>query len=343
MTTNPRDRKQEHWDRLTALLLKAEQSGLRAFTTAELREFSRLYRSASSDLSLARARGREDLALYLNQLVARTHAQIYSRPPRRQPELWRFFAQVAPQTFRACLPFWLLSLALLIGGGAVGYLTTRQDPAWAEVFIGRQMRAVMSDFLTAKTPPGQYFTPTASIFGGGGFSTLLMINNIQVALMCFAFGISFGTGTFYLLLRNALMLGGALGLGAFHGKLLLMGAVVAPHGFVEISAVVIAGAAGFRLGWALISPGDMLRRDALRVAGRQAGQLALATIPMFIFAGLVEGLVSPIHTGPLASIPFRIGFGIVSGLVLHGWLLLGGLNASRSDAGTRRHSAGTRS
>jgi uncharacterized membrane protein SpoIIM required for sporulation len=325
MATNSRDRKQAQWDRLTALLLQAEQQGLRSFTAGELREFSRLYRSASSDLSLARSRGREDLAQYLNQLVARTHAQIYIRPPRRNPELWRFFAQVAPQTFRACAFFWLASLGVLIFGGALGYVTTSQDAAWAEVFMGRQMRAVMSDFLTRKTEPGQYFAPTASMLGGGGFSSLLMVNNIQVALMCFAFGISAGVGTLYVLFRNALMLGAALGLGAFHSKLVLMGAIVAPHGFVELSAVVIAGAAGLRLGWAVISPGDMLRRDALRVAGKQAGQLALATIPMFIFAGLVEGLVSPLHTGPLASIPFRIGFGVVSWVLLHGWLLLGGL------------------
>ncbi len=326
MNNQRRDRKQTNWDRLTELLHRAEGQGLRSFSTEELREFSRLYRSASSDLSLARARQRDDLALYLNQLVARTHAQIYSRPARRRPDVLRFFAHEVPLTFRQCFGFFLVSLAILVFGGAVGYLTTSQNAAWSEVLVGPGLRAAMEEFLKSKTEPGQYFAPTAGLFGGGGFSTLLMTNNIQVALMCFAFGISAGVGTFYVLWRNALMLGAALGLGAFHGKLALMAAVVAPHGVVEISAVVVAGAAGLRLGWALISPGDMLRRDALRVAGKQAGQLALGTIPMFVFAGLVEGLVSPVHTGPLASIPFRLGFGAVSGLMLYAWLFSGFLH-----------------
>lgn len=322
--TNPhRDKRKAHWDRLTVLLHQAESQGLRSFSTAELREFSRLYRAASSDLSLARARERQDLALYLNQLVARTHAQIYSRPARRRPEVLQFFAHAVPATFRQCFPFWATALAILLFGSAIGYVTTSLNPAWAEVFVGPGMRTALEEFVKTKAQPGQYFAPTAGVFGGGGFSTLLMTNNIQVALMCFAFGISAGVGTCYVLWRNALMLGAALGLGAFHSKLTLMAAVVAPHGVVEISAVVVAAAAGLRLGWALISPGDLPRGDALRVAGKQAGQLALGTIPMFIFAGLVEGLVSPIHTGPLGLIPVRLGFGAVSGLVLYGWLFSG--------------------
>jgi uncharacterized membrane protein SpoIIM required for sporulation len=320
---NTRDRRQAKWDRLTELIGKAESQGLRAFTTDELREFSRLYRSTTSDLSLARARNRQELALYLNQLVARTHAQIYSRPPRRKPELLAFFARTVPETFRDCFGFWLASLAVLLVGCALGYAATSRDPAWSEVFVGRGMRDALEGFLKKNTVPGQYFADTQGLFGGGGFSSLLMVNNIQVALMCFAFGISAGAGTLYVAWRNALMLGAALGLGAFHQKLVLMTAVVAPHGVVEISAIIVSAAAGFRLGWALISPGDRLRRDALREAGKQAGVLALGTIPMFVFAGLVEGLVSPIHTGPLAAIPFRLGFGLFSGVVLYGWLFSG--------------------
>jgi uncharacterized membrane protein SpoIIM required for sporulation len=325
-TSSLRDRKQAQWDRLTELLLRAETRGLREFTTGDLREFSRLYRAASSDLSLARARDRQDLALYLNQLVARTHAQIYSRPARRRPEVLRFFAHVVPRTFRDCFGSWLVSLAILLIGSAMGFVATSHDPVWSEIMVGPGLRGALESFLKSESQPGKYFAPTAGLFGGGGFSTLLMANNIQVALMCFAFGISAGVGTFYVLWRNALMLGAALGLGAFHGKLALMAAVVAPHGVVELSAVVVAGAAGLRLGWALIAPGDMLRRDALRAAGVQAGQLALGTIPMFVFAGLVEGLVSPVHTGPLGTIPFRLAFGAMSGLLLYLWLFSGFLH-----------------
>ena len=319
-----RDTKRDDWDRLTALLDKCELQGLRSLLPEELRELSRLYRSASSDLSLARARQRPDLALYLNQLVGRAHSQVYSRPPGRRLRLGHFFGVIAPRTFKQCLPYWLFSVGILIAGGTIGYLATLSNPAWAEVMMGRGMREVMEKFLSEQSPAGEYFQGSANALGaGGGFSGFLMTNNIQVALMCFAFGIAAGVGTFYVLARNAVMLGAALGLGAYHGKLLLMAAIVAPHGVVEMSAVVIAGAAGLRLGYALINPGDLLRKDALVVAARQAGQLALATIPMFIFAGLVEGLISPLSIGIFRNEWARLAFGALGGVALYTWLFAG--------------------
>lgn len=316
--------KRDDWDRLTALLDKCEAQGLKSLEPQELRELARLYRSTSSDLSLARARQRPDLAAYLNQLVGRAHAQVYSRPPRRKVRLGEFFGVTVPRTFKHCLPYWLFSVAILVIGSVIGYAATASNPAWAEILVGRGMRAAMESFLSGQTPAGEYFQGTAGTLGaGGGLSGFLMTNNIQVALMCFAFGISAGVGTFYVLARNALMLGSALGLGAFHGKLLLMAAVVAPHGVVEISAVVIAGAAGLRLGYALINPGDMLRQDALKIAAREAVQLALGTVPMFIFAGLVEGLISPLTVGPFRNEWARVAFGVLSGMALYTWLFAG--------------------
>ena len=325
--------KRDDWDRLAALLDACEARGLRSLTPNELRELSRLYRSASSDLSLARARQRPDLAAYLNQLVGRAHAQVYSRPPGRKVQLGHFFGVVVPRTFKQCLPFWLFSVGILIVGGVIGYVATVSDPAWAELLAGRGMRVMMESFLKEQSPAGVYFQSTQSALGaGGGLSGFLMTNNIQVALMCFAFGISAGLGTFYVLSKNALMLGAALGLGAFHGKLLLMAAIVAPHGVVEISAVVIAGAAGLRLGYAFFNPGDLLRRDALVVAARQAGIIALGTIPMFIFAGLVEGLISPLSVGPFRNEWVRLAFGGFSGIALYTWLFLGDIMFGASEA-----------
>ena len=316
--------KRDEWDRLAALLDKCEAQGLKALEPQELRELARLYRSASSDLSLARARQRPDLAAYLNQLVGRGHAQVYSRPPHRKLHLGRFFGVTVPRTFKQCLPYWLFSMAILIVGSVIGYAATTTDPAWSELLVSAGMRGAIEGFVQGQTPAGEYFQGAAGTLGaGGGFSGFLMVNNIQVALMCFAFGISAGVGTFYVLARNALMLGSALGLGAFHGKPLLMAAVVAPHGVVEISAVVIAGAAGLRLGYALINPGDLLRRDALKIAARQSVQLALGTVPMFIFAGLVEGLISPLTVGPFRNEWARLAFGAFSGMALYTWLFAG--------------------
>ncbi|MEN6644755.1 MAG: stage II sporulation protein M [Armatimonadia bacterium] len=316
--------KQPDWDRLTELLEKCDyEGGLRSLSPEELRELSRLYRVASSDLSLARARRREDLVQYLNQLVGRAHNRLYARRAGRKLQLLEFFGATVPATFRECLPYWLFALGVLIAGGTIGYVATAQNTDWATIIGGAGLKEAMGTFLQSNKPAGEYFADTARSMGHGGFSGFLMTNNIQVALLCFALGIGWGVGTLFVLARNALHLGAALGLGAHHGKLLVMLSIVAPHGVVEISAVVIAAAAGLRLGYALINPGDYLRRDALMVAARQAGQLALGTIPMFIFAGLVEGLLSPLSTGPFHSDQIRLAFGALSGIALYLWLFHG--------------------
>lgn len=319
------DRRQE-WERLAALLDHVDSGGgLRSLTAAELREFSRLYRSASSDLSLARSRGRTDVADYLNQLLGRAHNRLYVRRSGRRSRPAEFFGSTIPATFKQCLPYWLFALGLLLLSMTVGWVATAHNPAWADSLAGEGMRGQMETFLKSGESPGQYFQSASESLGSGGLSGFLMTNNIQVALMCFAFGIAWGLGTVFVLVRNGLMLGAALGLGAYNGKLMLMVAVVAPHGVVELSAVVVASAAGLRLGYALINPGDYTRRDALVVAARQAGQLALGTIPMFIFAGLVEGIISPVSTGLLGEDYIRIIFGVFSGLALYLWLFGGDL------------------
>ena len=97
------------------------------------------------------------------------------------------------------------------------------------------------------------------------------------------------------------------------GRLTDLVAVVTPHGVVELSAIFIAGGAGLMLGHAIIDPGDRLRRDAIVHASREAVKLAVGTVPMFVCAGLIEGLISPQYEGLFASNAARIAFGWLMG------------------------------
>ena len=309
------DAKRDDWNRLAELLESAESKGLRSLQPVEL----------------------QDLAVYLNQLVGRAHGQVYSRQVSRKTRLVEFFGLIVPCTFHKCLPFWLFSLAILIGFSSLAYVATINNPAWSEYMVGPGMRQVMEKFLKAHEPAGQYFAPTAEELGSdGGLSSFLMTHNFQIALLVFATGIVGAIPTLYFMATNAMMLGSVLGLGAYHGKLVLMAAIIAPHGVVEISALVIAGAAGFRLGYALINPGDLLRRDALVIAAREACQLALGTLPMFIFAGLVEGIISPLTFGPFRNEWVRLGFGALSGIALYSWLFAGPLMFAKPEAESER-------
>ena len=75
------------------------------------------------------------------------------------------------------------------------------------------------------------------------------------------------------------------------------------------------------LGWALIHPGLLRRRDALTLAARKAVMLLLGAAPMLVVAGTIEGLISPSETIPW---PVKWSIGIVSGILLYSYLLLAG-------------------
>ena len=319
------DRHRPGWARLEALLDQCHTGpGVSQLSEAELREFGSLYRQAASHLAVARTRGYDpELVAYLNQLLGRAHGIMHGRRRRRRLRLGYFFGVEVPATFKQCRAHFLVCLSVMVLCGTLAGLATSRDAGWAEVFMTPIFRERVEAFIQRQETAGEYFADTADSFGGWGFAGFLMTHNIRVALICFALGPTFGLGTLYMLANNSLMLGSFLGLGALHGKLLVMGAVVVPHGVIELSAILLAAAAGLRFGYALINPGDLTRHDALMIAGHHSIRLAVGTVPVFVLAGLIEGLISPMEAGPLASNVARYSIGILAGIVLYAWLLWG--------------------
>jgi uncharacterized membrane protein SpoIIM required for sporulation len=106
---------------------------------------------------------------------------------------------------------------------------------------------------------------------------------------------TFGLGTLYLMVLNGLMVGTLAGLCYTHGLSVPFWSFVLPHGVIELTAIFIAGGAGFLLGVALLFPGDLPIKDALHKRERQAGRLILGCVPLLVIAGFVEAFFSPLH------------------------------------------------
>jgi len=319
------ERHRPTWERLEALLQRCRSSrGVSVLSSGELRELGSLYRQAASHLAVARTRDYDpEVIAYLNQLMGRAHGVIHGRRHSRGLRIGYFFGVEVPATFKRCRRYFAVCAALLVSGAFIGGWATARNPGWAQIFAGPVFRAQVEDFLETAKPAGTYFGNVADSGTGPIFAGFLMTHNITVALTCFVLGVTCGLGTIYVLARNALMLGAALGLGAYQGKLIIMGAVVVPHGVIEISAILLAAAAGLRFGYSLVNPGDLLRRDALLIAAHEAVRLAAATIPVFAVAGLIEGLVSPLAAGTIATNLSRYGIGLVTGTALYVYLTVG--------------------
>jgi len=289
---------------------------MRGLSEAQVRDISRLYRAATSDLALAkRDFPRSEITVYLNQLVARAHAVVYRSEPLALKQLWQFAATGFPRLFRetwvftfiAAMFFIIPAIASGIGTYVRPELATSLLPPEAHRLIG----IVEDKELWIDIPVEE--RPYASAF--------IMRNNIQVSFMAFASGLTAGLMTLWVLFFNGLMIGTLTGLTSFHGIGFELWTFVIGHGVIELSVIFISGGSGLMLGWSILRPGLLRRRDSLAQAARKAVYLLLGAVPWLVVAGTIEGFISPNKDIPI-YVKWTVGF--VSGIFLYGYLLLAG-------------------
>jgi len=120
-----------------------------------------------------------------------------------------------------------------------------------------------------------------------------MTNNLSVCFIAFASGIVFGLGTLYSMFFNGLLIGVIGAACQQHGMSIDLWSFVAPHGSLELPSIILAGAAGFRLGHGVLFPGYYRRRDSVALAAAEATRIVAGIIPLLVIAGLLEGFFSP--------------------------------------------------
>jgi uncharacterized membrane protein SpoIIM required for sporulation len=149
-------------------------------------------------------------------------------------------------------------------------------------------------------------------------SASIMTNNIQVAFLAFAGGITFGLLTVYVLIYNGIIVGAIAALFWHYDKTYEFWAYIVPHGMIELTAIFIAGGAGLLMGYRLFVPGPYSRAYQLKENAKRSVQLLLGTIPLFIIAGVIEGFITP------AAISFEAKY-FVAALTVVGLLLYIGI------------------
>lgn len=134
-----------------------------------------------------------------------------------------------------------------------------------------------------------------------------MTNNIQVTFLAFSLGITFGLGTCYILIFNGVHIGAVAAWMQLHGNAYALWGWIMPHGATEILAIILSGAAGIILGDALLRPGNLGFKKALKKAAKSAIIIELGCMVMLIIAGLIEGFISPSSLNFISRIGIFIG------------------------------------
>jgi uncharacterized membrane protein SpoIIM required for sporulation len=322
------DTRRPRWDTLERLLNKAEASGLRSLSLDEARQLSRLYRGTSSDLLWVRSRaGSADVSEYLNDLVGRSYALTYPGRRARWADVWGFLSRGFPVLMRQEIRAFLAACLLTFGGFGFGYLGMIFDPHAAEYLVPEQHQKLDPKERARDAAKGEVAGPDQQ----AAFASFLFTHNIEVAMLCFALGITVGVGTAVLLFINGLMLGSLAEVYASKAMTGWFWAWILPHGIPELTAICISGAAGFVLARGLAAPSGLTRRVALRKEAVVAVQMMLGTLALFVLAGLIEGSISQIHP-PKLSVAFKISFALIVGSGVYAYLLSGYLRGRGAPA-----------
>lgn len=298
------------WSELESRAAGLASSRLRGLRAAEVERFAVLYRRAASDLAIARRDfPDEPITEYLNSLCGRCHVLLNRGSPARLGSALAFFAVGAPRVFRANAGYFLASLACLLAGVAGGWLAYDLRPDLRDLLVPSSLFDQM-----AKGSPGvsvpQPFLAAPSIF----------LHNIEVAMVVFILGLCAGLPTAFLIFVNGWSLG-TLGAAVHAGGYdFAFWSLIAAHGVLELSVILTAGAAGLRIGDALLRPGLRSRADAIAHAGRDVLGLAIASMVLLVVAGSLEAFVSP--SGMPGGAKVAIGLGV--GAAFYAWLLLSG-------------------
>lgn len=255
----------------------------------------------------------------LEDLVGRSRHLVYSAPGGRRGSLIRFFLRDYWRLVAERRVAIVAAIVLLFGPAALAGAWGMHDPPAAVGVVPSDFRPVAEE-----ERPWEDLSPETQ----AAFSSAVLTNNIRVTLLAFAGGITLGLLTALVLIYNGIILGAIAGLMIEAGNGTAFVNLVTGHGMLELSCIVVSGAAGLSFGWAIVEPGRGTRTAALRREAVRTVAIILGTAPWLVIAGVVEGFRAELAEAGLAWV---IGVGV--GLATLYWSLVLLLGRRRAPTG----------
>ena len=256
---------------------------------------------------------------YLNELTGKLHQAVYKNKKENTGRFGKFWRLELPLLVARSYRSLLWALAFFCLASAIGALSAAYDDTFVRVILGDQYVNQTLNNIRRGDPMAVYKSAgQTEMFIG------ITLNNIFVALRTFAMGALLSFGTAWSLFTNGVMLGAFQYFFFAHGVGVQSVLTIWIHGTLEISAIVLAGGAGFVMGNSLLFPGTYSRADSFRRGARDGLKLAIGLVPIFVVAGFLESFVTRHTEMPLALSLFIIGSSlafILSYFVVYPWWL----------------------
>jgi uncharacterized membrane protein SpoIIM required for sporulation len=282
------------------------------------REAPRRYREICRHLALARSRDYGSMLVdRLHALAVTGHDVLYTAPSGWWRRVVDYLAGGFAREVRGQRAYVLAAALLFFLPYVATSLATRADPDFAYLVMPaasvwglEEMYSGENERLGRKRDAGT----DVAMFG------FYIYNNVGIAFRCYAGGVLAGVGTAAALLFNGVAIGTAEGRVVAKGYGENFYSFVAGHSSFELLAIMLAGAAGLRLGWGVIAPGRRPRGLSLKQAGRETAGIIGGAAVMLLIAAAIEAFWSPLKLAPL----MKYGVGATLWVVLAAYFLFAG-------------------
>jgi uncharacterized membrane protein SpoIIM required for sporulation len=277
------------WEELRKGLGEIRALGFRRAAGVRGERIACLYRRACEQLALARARSYPSyLTARLEQLTADAHQLIYQRPELGLSRLARFVATGFPRAVRAHASYVAVSLAAFALPALVLGILVYFRPELVLTVVDAQTAAGFEEM----------YSDDIEVFGRRSVQSdwqmfaYYIANNIGIAYQCFGSGLLAGAGSLFFIIVNAAYAGAVAGYLTERGHAANFYSFIVTHSAFELTAIVLAGAAGLRIGHALLAPKRHTRRQALVVAARECIPIMYGVTAMLLVAAAIEAFWS---------------------------------------------------
>lgn len=274
----------------------------------------------TDDLSYARTfYPNRSVRLYLNGIAQQIFRDVYKNKRVRWQKLLDFWTIDLPATMYLIRKDLLIATLFFVGALLIGIFSTVQDPDFVNVILGESYVQMTEENIANGDPMAVYKkSDEISMF------FYITFNNLRVALMSFVMGVFFCVGTLFVSIYNGIMVGSFQYF--FYSKDVLIDSLFAIwlHGTLEISAIVIASAAGITMGKGLLFPNTLSRLESFQISARRGMKVMVGLVPVIILAGFIESFLTRYTDMPIlirgvlivASFIFMVGYFVVYPYIL---------------------------
>ena len=273
-----------------------------------LADFPAAYRRLCHHLALAQSRMYSPLLIErLNRLVVEGHQYLYSARMHFWHKVVAFYLRELPQLVRAEWRALVLAALLFFGSLSGMIIAIQLNPDLVYAVLPGEQVAGMEQMYDPENRSriGREREADSDVLMFGFY----IRNNTGIGFQVFAGGLLYGLGSLFFLLYNGLVIGAVAGHLTHIGYVETFWSFVAGHSAFELTAIVLSGAAGFKLAQALIMPGRKSRRQALLDNSRTAIRIIYGAATLFVMAAFVEAFWSSLASLP-ATVKYAVGIGL---------------------------------